>query len=72
MNDEGKSAHVFSVIPMCGGSIVDLIASELVEYFRARMREDPDMASAVAAIRTLLEFLKRNKGLSRLAAAVRT
>lgn len=31
------------------------------------MREDPDMASAVAAIRTLLEFLKRNKGLSRLA-----
>lgn len=35
---------------------------ELVEYFRAQMREDPDMASAVAAIRTLLEFLKRNKG----------
>uniref|UniRef100_A0A3Q3WCJ4 Translation initiation factor eIF2B subunit alpha n=1 Tax=Mola mola TaxID=94237 RepID=A0A3Q3WCJ4_MOLML len=26
------------------------------------MREDPDMASAVAAIRTLLEFLKRDKG----------
>ncbi|KAM5190035.1 translation initiation factor eIF2B subunit alpha isoform 2-T2 [Callospermophilus lateralis] len=26
------------------------------------MKEDPDMASAVAAIRTLLEFLKRDKG----------
>ncbi|KAM8828282.1 translation initiation factor eIF2B subunit alpha isoform 2-T3 [Spinachia spinachia] len=35
---------------------------ELVEYFRAQMRTDPDMASAVAAIRTLLEFLKRDKG----------
>lgn len=37
--------------------------SELVEYFRAQMSKDPDMASAVAAIRTLLEFLKRDKGL---------
>lgn len=35
---------------------------ELVEYFRAQIRKDPDMASAVAAIRTLLEFLKRDKG----------
>ncbi|XP_068562528.1 translation initiation factor eIF2B subunit alpha isoform X1 [Cebidichthys violaceus] len=35
---------------------------ELVEYFRAQMRTDPDMPSAVAAIRTLLEFLKRDKG----------
>uniref|UniRef100_A0A8C4EZM5 Translation initiation factor eIF2B subunit alpha n=1 Tax=Dicentrarchus labrax TaxID=13489 RepID=A0A8C4EZM5_DICLA len=35
---------------------------ELVEYFRAQMMKDPDMASAVAAIRTLLEFLKRDKG----------
>lgn len=35
---------------------------ELVEYFRTQMRTDPDMASAVAAIRTLLEFLKRDKG----------
>uniref|UniRef100_A0A8C6L3V8 Translation initiation factor eIF2B subunit alpha n=1 Tax=Nothobranchius furzeri TaxID=105023 RepID=A0A8C6L3V8_NOTFU len=35
---------------------------ELVEYFRAQMRKDPGMASAVAAIRTLLEFLKRDKG----------
>lgn len=35
---------------------------ELVEYFRAQMRQDPDVASAVAAIRTLLEFLKRDKG----------
>uniref|UniRef100_A0AAQ5XG99 Translation initiation factor eIF2B subunit alpha n=1 Tax=Amphiprion ocellaris TaxID=80972 RepID=A0AAQ5XG99_AMPOC len=34
----------------------------LVEYFRDQMRKDPDMASAVAAIRTLLEFLKRDKG----------
>ncbi|KAJ8393983.1 hypothetical protein AAFF_G00055160 [Aldrovandia affinis] len=35
---------------------------ELVEYFRTQMRKDPDVASAVAAIRTLLEFLKRDKG----------
>lgn len=35
---------------------------ELVEYFRAQMDKDPGMASAVAAIRTLLEFLKRDKG----------
>ncbi|XP_072565285.1 translation initiation factor eIF2B subunit alpha-like [Paramormyrops kingsleyae] len=34
---------------------------ELVEYFRTQMRQDPDVASAVAAIRTLLEFLKRDK-----------
>ena len=27
------------------------------------MGKDPDMASAVAAIRTLLEFLKRDQGL---------
>uniref|UniRef100_A0A3P8ZCY8 Translation initiation factor eIF2B subunit alpha n=1 Tax=Esox lucius TaxID=8010 RepID=A0A3P8ZCY8_ESOLU len=32
------------------------------EYFRTQMRTDPDMASAVAAIRTLLEFLRRDKG----------
>ncbi|XP_041079561.1 translation initiation factor eIF-2B subunit alpha [Polyodon spathula] len=35
---------------------------ELVEYFRSQMRENTDVASAVAAIRTLLEFLKRDKG----------
>lgn len=35
---------------------------ELVEYFRGQLRKDPDTASAVAAIRTLLEFLKRDKG----------
>ncbi|XP_016407790.1 translation initiation factor eIF-2B subunit alpha [Sinocyclocheilus rhinocerous] len=34
---------------------------ELVEYFRAQIREDPDVASAVAAIRSLLEFLKREQ-----------
>ncbi|KAG8515011.1 Translation initiation factor eIF-2B subunit alpha, partial [Galemys pyrenaicus] len=36
--------------------------SELIEYFKSQMKEDLDMASAVAAIRTLLEFLKRDKG----------
>uniref|UniRef100_A0A3B4AVP7 Translation initiation factor eIF2B subunit alpha n=1 Tax=Periophthalmus magnuspinnatus TaxID=409849 RepID=A0A3B4AVP7_9GOBI len=35
---------------------------KLVEYFKAQMLKDPDMASAVAAIRTLLEFLKRDQG----------
>ncbi|XP_023372603.1 translation initiation factor eIF-2B subunit alpha isoform X1 [Otolemur garnettii] len=35
---------------------------ELIEYFKSQMKEDPGMASAVAAIRTLLEFLKRDKG----------
>uniref|UniRef100_A0A673L7E3 Translation initiation factor eIF2B subunit alpha n=1 Tax=Sinocyclocheilus rhinocerous TaxID=307959 RepID=A0A673L7E3_9TELE len=34
---------------------------QLVEYFRAQIREDPDVASAVAAIRSLLEFLKREQ-----------
>uniref|UniRef100_A0A673KXT1 Translation initiation factor eIF2B subunit alpha n=1 Tax=Sinocyclocheilus rhinocerous TaxID=307959 RepID=A0A673KXT1_9TELE len=37
------------------------ILDELVEYFRAQIREDPDVASAVAAIRSLLEFLKREQ-----------
>ncbi|MEQ2243378.1 hypothetical protein ILYODFUR_006526, partial [Ilyodon furcidens] len=41
---------------------LEMNEEELVEYFRAQMRKDPDMASAVAAIRTLLEFLKRDKG----------
>ncbi|XP_039627948.1 translation initiation factor eIF-2B subunit alpha [Polypterus senegalus] len=35
---------------------------ELVAYFKTQMQENPDVASAVAAIRTLLEFLKRDKG----------
>ncbi|XP_007646593.1 translation initiation factor eIF-2B subunit alpha isoform X1 [Cricetulus griseus] len=35
---------------------------ELIEYFKSQMKGDPNMASAVAAIRTLLEFLKRDKG----------
>uniref|UniRef100_A0A8D0H9R3 Translation initiation factor eIF2B subunit alpha n=1 Tax=Sphenodon punctatus TaxID=8508 RepID=A0A8D0H9R3_SPHPU len=36
--------------------------AELIEAFRAQMMEDSDVASAVAAIRTLLEFLKSDKG----------
>uniref|UniRef100_A0A8D3AEP8 Translation initiation factor eIF2B subunit alpha n=1 Tax=Scophthalmus maximus TaxID=52904 RepID=A0A8D3AEP8_SCOMX len=39
-----------------------ILEDRLVEYFKAQMRKNPDMASAVAAIRTLLEFLKRDKG----------
>ncbi|XP_077593940.1 translation initiation factor eIF2B subunit alpha [Stigmatopora nigra] len=35
---------------------------ELLEYFRSQLKQDPDVASAVAAIRTLLEFLKRDEG----------
>uniref|UniRef100_A0A6Q2YCD9 Translation initiation factor eIF2B subunit alpha n=1 Tax=Esox lucius TaxID=8010 RepID=A0A6Q2YCD9_ESOLU len=34
---------------------------QLVEYFRTQMRQDPEVPSAVAAIRTLLEFLKRDQ-----------
>uniref|UniRef100_A0A8C1N8N6 Translation initiation factor eIF2B subunit alpha n=1 Tax=Cyprinus carpio TaxID=7962 RepID=A0A8C1N8N6_CYPCA len=34
---------------------------KLVEYFRAQIRGDPDVASAVAAIRSLLEFLRRDQ-----------
>lgn len=34
---------------------------ELVEYFRTQTREHPDVASAVAAISSLLEFLKRDQ-----------
>uniref|UniRef100_A0A668W2H3 Translation initiation factor eIF2B subunit alpha n=1 Tax=Oreochromis aureus TaxID=47969 RepID=A0A668W2H3_OREAU len=33
-----------------------------ITFPTSRERHDPDMASAVAAIRTLLEFLKRDKG----------
>ncbi|XP_054852788.1 translation initiation factor eIF-2B subunit alpha [Eublepharis macularius] len=36
--------------------------NELVEAFKTQMRTDPEVASAVAAIRVLLEFLKRDKG----------
>ncbi|XP_060641515.2 translation initiation factor eIF2B subunit alpha [Anolis sagrei] len=36
--------------------------AELVEAFNTQMRQDPDVASAVAAIHVLLEFLKRDKG----------
>ncbi|KFO23513.1 Translation initiation factor eIF-2B subunit alpha [Fukomys damarensis] len=39
-----------------------VLRKQLIEYFKSQMKEDPDMASAVAAIRTLLEFLKRDKG----------
>ncbi|KAM5237713.1 translation initiation factor eIF2B subunit alpha [Ctenodactylus gundi] len=35
---------------------------KLIEYFKSQMKEDPDVASAVAAIQTLLEYLKRDKG----------
>ncbi|KAM4709530.1 translation initiation factor eIF2B subunit alpha [Discoglossus pictus] len=35
---------------------------EVIQYFRDQLREDPDVATAVAAIRTLLEFLKRDTG----------
>uniref|UniRef100_A0A4W5MXG2 Translation initiation factor eIF2B subunit alpha n=1 Tax=Hucho hucho TaxID=62062 RepID=A0A4W5MXG2_9TELE len=34
---------------------------KLVEYFRTQVRQDPEVPSAVAAIRTLLEFLKRDQ-----------
>ena len=35
---------------------------ELIEYFKSQIKEDPDMASAEAAIRTLLEYLRRDTG----------
>ena len=35
---------------------------ELIEYSKSQLKEDPDMASAVAAIRTLLEYLRRDTG----------
>uniref|UniRef100_A0AAY4AR27 Translation initiation factor eIF2B subunit alpha n=1 Tax=Denticeps clupeoides TaxID=299321 RepID=A0AAY4AR27_9TELE len=34
---------------------------ELVKYFRTQISQDPDVASAAAAIRSLLEFLKRDQ-----------
>ncbi|NXC17783.1 EI2BA factor, partial [Corythaeola cristata] len=36
--------------------------ADLIETFRAQLRDDPDVASAVAAIRALLGFLKRDRG----------
>lgn len=62
-----KFSHLFSYANALSQILTICACSELVEYFRVQMREDPDMASAVAAIRTLLEFLKRDKGLFRLA-----
>lgn len=47
---------------LTGYLCASISGTELVEYFRDQMKKDPDMASAVAAIRTLLEFLKRDKG----------
>ncbi|XP_053557792.1 translation initiation factor eIF-2B subunit alpha [Bombina bombina] len=35
---------------------------DVIQYFKDQLREDPDVATAVAAIRTLLEFLKRDTG----------
>uniref|UniRef100_A0A8D0DZD5 Translation initiation factor eIF2B subunit alpha n=1 Tax=Salvator merianae TaxID=96440 RepID=A0A8D0DZD5_SALMN len=35
---------------------------ELIEAFKTQMKQDPGIASAVAAIHVLLEFLKRDKG----------
>lgn len=71
MNEEGKLPHAcfmscFLVSALFGLSWSLWSGSELVEYFRAQMRKDPDMASAVAAIRTLLEFLRRDKGVFHL------
>ncbi|XP_063313071.1 translation initiation factor eIF2B subunit alpha [Pelobates fuscus] len=35
---------------------------DVLEYFKVQLKEDPNVATAVAAIRTLLEFLKKDKG----------
>lgn len=69
MNEEGRvsrSSLYFMYFFFAGRVDINGISvcpcTELVEYFRAQMNKDPGMASAVAAIRTLLEFLKRDKG----------
>ncbi|MEE6504148.1 hypothetical protein FKM82_005077, partial [Ascaphus truei] len=36
--------------------------SEIIQYFKGQRVKDPDVATAVAAIRTLLEFLKKDTG----------
>ncbi|NXP49103.1 EI2BA factor, partial [Heliornis fulica] len=36
--------------------------ADLIETFQAQLRDDPDVASAVAAIRALLGFLKQDRG----------
>lgn len=56
------SLYVFFVGTVGINGVSVCPCTELVEYFRAQMNKDPGMASAVAAIRTLLEFLKRDKG----------
>lgn len=68
MNNEGKLLYfknnflLFVLEILTGYLCASISGTELVEYFRDQMKKDPDMASAVAAIRTLLEFLKRDKG----------
>lgn len=67
MNEEGRVfprflASLSALWCVLSTFMVFCLCTELVEYFRAQMNKDPGMASAVAAIRTLLEFLKRDKG----------
>ncbi|XP_030075724.1 translation initiation factor eIF2B subunit alpha isoform X1 [Microcaecilia unicolor] len=46
----------------CSGHLTEgMDTGEIIDYFKTQ-KKDPDAASAVAAIRTLLEFLKRDKG----------
>lgn len=44
------------------GSDAPRCFSDLIETFRAQLRDDPDVSSAVAAIRALLGFLKQDRG----------
>ena len=35
---------------------------EIVDYFQTLMRDDPEISQAVAAINTLIEFIRKDKG----------
>ncbi|XP_031448524.1 translation initiation factor eIF-2B subunit alpha [Phasianus colchicus] len=49
--------------PLGAGSAGAAMSTEdLIETFRAQLRDDPDVASAVAAIRALLGFLRQDRG----------
>ncbi|XP_052653711.1 translation initiation factor eIF-2B subunit alpha isoform X2 [Harpia harpyja] len=44
------------------GAAAAMSTDDLIETFRAQLRDDPDVASAVVAIRVLLGFLKQDRG----------
>lgn len=39
-----------------------ILYAEVVPFFESLLQGDPEMSTAIAAIQTLMEFMKRNSG----------